>query len=384
MKILESFTKKQVHGFNEDVKRGGYQMFTTIKRTALVLAIALLVALGLGVAAQASESKSDEGATLDSKGSVRRNQADALVRGAKIHDNCLAILGLGAGPVFWPDRNNTGFLLIVNGAHYMIDCGAGTAHAIFKLGVGFSPLKNLFFTHYHFDHYAGYPDLLARAYQTRPSTLESLDVWGPPGLKKITDGLMASLDIGFKLHNWNPKRPNLPVIPTVHEFDLPKTGTQKIYEDANVIVTATRVYHDKDVPDAYGYRFDIKSGPSVGKSVVFSGDTVKNEQLIALAKGATVLVHEVGMNSLAEKIAPKGTPLYTHLINSHTDVAEIPDIAKAANVGMIILHHYGNVDASYSLAEAAKLILSEVLAANAKVGYKGKIIAPLELDVIGF
>lgn len=46
----------------------------------------------------------------------------------------------------------------------------------------------------------------------------------------------------------------------VHEFDLPLSGAQKVYEDANVIVTATRAYHGKDVPNAYAYRFDIKSG----------------------------------------------------------------------------------------------------------------------------
>jgi ribonuclease BN (tRNA processing enzyme) len=304
----------------------------------------------------------------------------AMAKGPKVLNDSVAILGLRAGPVMWEGGNNTGFLLTVNGAQYMIDCGAGTPQAIFDLGLGFTPLKNLFFTHYHFDHTVGYFDLMARAYQTRPHTLKSLDVWGPPGLKKITDGLMTAHDIGFNLHNWNPKRPNLPPTPTVHEFDLPKTGNQKVYEDANVIVTATRVYHDKDVPNAYGYRFDIKSGPSAGKSVVFSGDTVKNDQLIALAKDATMLVHEVGINALAEKISPKGSALYKHLINSHTDVAEIPVIAKEANVGMVVLQHYGNV--KLSVAESAKLIHSKVMAANASVGYQGKIIAPVELDVI--
>ena len=298
----------------------------------------------------------------------------------KVLNDSVAILGLRAGPVMWHGGNNTGFLLTVNGAQYMIDCGVGTPQAIFDLGLGFTPLKNLFFTHYHFDHTVGYADLLARAYQTRPHTLKSLDVWGPPGLKKITEGLVAAHNIGFDLHHWNHKFPNAKVIPTVHEIDLPKTGKQKVFEDDNVTVTATRVDHDRDVPDAYGYRFDIRNGSSAGKSVVFSGDTVMNDQLIALAKDAYMLVHEVGINDFAEKIAPKGTPLYQHLINSHTDVAEIPVIAKKANVDMFVLHHYGNVKAS--VADCAKLILSKVMAANESVGYSGKIIAPVELDVI--
>jgi ribonuclease BN (tRNA processing enzyme) len=332
--------------------------------------------------------KGDWGATLNPSGAVTRiDAAAALVRGMKVDGDRIGILGLAAGPVMWTDRNNTGFLLFVNGAEYMIDCGPGTPNGIFRLGVSYGPLKNLFFTHYHFDHYGGYPDLLERAYQTRDSkgaALSSLDVWGPPGLKEITDGFLAGLDYGFKLHNWNPARPNLGVVPTVHEFNLAATGIEKVYEDANVVATSTRVYHDKDVPNAYAYRFDIKSGPNTGKSVVFSGDTVKNAQLIALAKDCTVLVHEVGENKLAGQISPPGTPLYNHLINSHTDVAEIPGIAKEANAGMVVLHHYGNVGSTYTLAEAADMILTDVLAANATVGYTGKIIAPLELDVIGF
>lgn len=299
----------------------------------------------------------------------------------KIHDG-ISVLGLGAGPVMWPDRNNTGFILTVNGDEYMIDCGAGTPQSIYDLGGDFTSLKHLFFTHYHFDHYAGYYDLLARGYQTYPKKLKSLDVWGPPGLKEITDGLMAGHKIGFQLHNWNPKWPNLPPTPTVHEFDLPQRGNLKVYEDKNVIVTTTRVTHGPDVPDACCYRFDIKSGAAAGKSVLFSGDTTKNDQLIALAKDVTVLVHEVGIDAFAEKIAPKGSPLYVHLLNSHTDVSQIPVIAKEANAGTVVLHHYGNVGPRFNLSQAANLVRNMVVEENKKVGYEGKIVAPLELDII--
>lgn len=297
-------------------------------------------------------------------------------------DNAVAILGLGAGPVFWNDRNNSGFLLIVNGAEYMVDCGAGTPNQIFRLGLQYGPLKNIFFTHFHFDHFAGLPDLMARAYQTRPNGLTSLSLWGPPGLQQISDGFMAGLDVGFKLHNWNPKRPNLPPQPDVHEFLLPQKGVQQIYSDDNVTVTATRAFHDVDVPNAYAYRFDIVSGPAKGKSVVFSGDTVKNDQVIALAKDATMLVHEVGLDSYAEKISPKGTPLYKHLVNSHTDASQIPEIGKESNVGMIVLQHYGNVGSQFTLEQARDIISEAVQKANGAGIYTGKIVVPLELDVI--
>ncbi len=107
------------------------------------------------------------GTGLGGNGAAAHDSANpAFTRAPNVDRDCLVVLGLGAGPVMWPDRNNTGFLLIVNGAQYMIDCGAGTPNAIFKLGLGYGPLDNLFFTHYHFDHYVGYADLLARGYQT--------------------------------------------------------------------------------------------------------------------------------------------------------------------------------------------------------------------------
>ena len=58
-------------------------------------------------------------------------------------------------------------------------------------------------------------------------------------------------------------------------------------------------------------------------------------------------------------------------------------IAKNANVGKLVLIHYGDYTQS-ALKAARNNILTAVKKANAKVGYKGTIIAPLEGDVIRF
>ena len=55
----------------------------------------------------------------------------------------------------------------------------------------------------------------------------------------------------------------------------------------HVTVTAARVEHPPIV-EAYGYRFDTADG-----SVVISGDTAPCANLVRLARGADVLVHEV-------------------------------------------------------------------------------------------
>ena len=79
----------------------------------------------------------------------------------------------------------------------------------------------------------------------------------------------------------------------VRAIDIPypaKTaGTRQVplvvFEDPAVRVSVTAVTHGRVMP-AFAYRFDTADG-----SVVLSGDTTVNEDLIALAEGADILVH---------------------------------------------------------------------------------------------
>jgi len=147
-----------------------------------------------------------------------------VVRNADVSGDCLAVLGLGAGPVFYPDRNNTGFALFHNDKVYLIDCGMDDPDVLANLGVTFEKLTGgLFFTHYHIDHTAGYADLLSRGAQANGpnNNLKALDVYGPSlpevgsvnGLDVLTDGLLQAFAPGYELHFW--ARPYLGVPPFV-------------------------------------------------------------------------------------------------------------------------------------------------------------------------
>jgi ribonuclease BN (tRNA processing enzyme) len=372
------------------------------RRTWLSLLVAgLVLALALGLAALAAGCGSDK-STDDTSAGSEAPKAEVIQDG-------IGILGLGAGPKFWPDRNNTGFVLYVDSFMYMVDIGGGTPQELYNLGQGFSKLHDLFITHLHFDHIGGLAEFLARGYQTRDvnaagveSPLASLDIYGPPGTQSLTEGLMQGLAGGFDLHNWQ-RAPGIPwLVPKLNEVALPETGVQVIFEDKRVRVSATRVDHDVDVEYAYAYRFDILEGANKGKSVVFSGDRndnnanrdpAVNEQFRAqfreLAKGATVLVHEVGLSDWAVKIADpteggQMEALYNHLVNSHTDAPAVVVLAAELNVPMLVLQHYGNISSEYTLQEARDFNYDAVMEANKTAGYKGQIIAPLEGDVIEF
>ena len=61
-----------------------------------------------------------------------------------------------------------------------------------------------------------------------------------------------------------------------------------VYEKDGVRVAAFEVNHGDEIKPAYGYRIDYK-----GHSVVISGDTRFNENVIKHGTGVDVLVHEV-------------------------------------------------------------------------------------------
>lgn len=89
-----------------------------------------------------------------------------------------------------------------------------------------------------------------------------------------------------------------------------------VASDDNVSVTATLVSH-YDVYPAFGFRFDLKKS---GVSVTFSGDTTKSDNLITLAQGTDILVHEAVFSL---DTAYFGNAFPNYLVNSHTSAEQV-------------------------------------------------------------
>ncbi|WP_345944696.1 MBL fold metallo-hydrolase [Variovorax sp. dw_954] len=119
-----------------------------------------------------------------------------------------------------------------------------------------------------------------------------------------------------------------------------------VYQDANVRVTCVENTHF-EVPDeqSLSYRFDTAS-----RSVVFSGDTGYSENVIALAKGADVLVHEAmhleatrailrGMFQQQGRPPAEVESLITHVLTKHTSTEDVGRVAAAAGVKLLVLNH---------------------------------------------
>lgn len=110
----------------------------------------------------------------------------------------ICLLGTG-GMLPLPDRYLTAMLARFNGRKLLIDCGEGTQVTMRLLGWGYKTLDIICFTHYHGDHVTGLPGLLLTLNNTGRE--EPLTIIGPPGLRKVVEGLtVVSKDIGFELN----------------------------------------------------------------------------------------------------------------------------------------------------------------------------------------
>jgi len=88
--------------------------------------------------------------------------------------------------------------------------------------------------------------------------------------------------------------------------------------------------------------------------VVFSGDTAVNQDLIALAQGTDILVHQVAdLGYLARH--GTGRAELDRMAELHTDVTQVGGVAERAGAGELILNHYHPADpAAISEADWAR------------------------------
>lgn len=292
----------------------------------------------------------------------------------------LILLGTSAGPPPAPGRAGIATALVLDGKVYVVDCGRASVQQYANVGLEFEDAAAIFVTHLHADHICDLYNffMLGAGWPAAEKSLRHpIPVYGPgsagqplppafppgrtvgtvtpddptPGLADLmracTDAYAYSINIFMR----DSGVMDISTLMDVHEIPLP--GAAKplgptappmapvtIAHFADVTVTGLLVPHGACFP-AYAYRFDTPHG-----SVVFSGDTTPTPNLIALARGADVLIHEA---IALETYASRGMPaaLLSHLSNSHTDVAEIGRIARQAQVKSVILSHLAPGDQRY-------------------------------------
>ncbi len=290
----------------------------------------------------------------------------------------VVFLGVSGGPILSKVHKQPSLALLVSGTVYLIDAGNDTAAQFVNAGLPFPGLRHLFLTHYHSDHMAGYPALALLGW-VQLQSYPRLDLWGPPPLNSMNANVLDlyAVDIASR----EAIAPTTPVTDLLHPHQVtlhPAGSVDLVMEDDNVIVTGTRVFHGSDIRDAFAYRFDLKSS---GRSVVFSGDCPPDPNLVSLAEGADLLVHNVlywpGIEVILNAVDPSIRPfLEQHFQTALTNVTDLPAIAKSANVKRVAFCHY-----TPSFPPSSSY-LDAFTEANQGVGFTGDVMAPTDLDFI--
>jgi ribonuclease BN (tRNA processing enzyme) len=267
-----------------------------------------------------------------------------------------------------PGRGGIASALVVDQRVFIIDCGRGAPSAFAEAGLDFRRLEAVFLSHLHVDHTGDLTGMLLYPWGVRAGAdgapLPPVVVYGParptvapagdatfrrqttihpeqpfPGVADLVENILAGnayhlnvmpLDVHMPDPGSLARAVEIPVTP-------PTAGSPRdravVVDDGVVRVTAVPVTHGHAHP-ALAYRFDTPDG-----SVVFSGDTTVNQDLIDLARDADILVHQVADLGYLERQGLTG-PALQRMSALHTDVTEVGGVAERARVGELILHHY--------------------------------------------
>jgi ribonuclease Z len=202
--------------------------------------------------------------------SVRAEEAGTI----QVH-----LIGTG-GPELTPTRQGMSTLIKASEQTLIFDVGRGALQNIYLSHIDPRSVTKIFLTHLHSDHIEGLPALWMTPwfmFARKPG----LEIWGPQGTQQMIDGMRMMYGHDVE-HRANPtfKREYLDI--TVHEI-----AEGVVYDAGGVKVTAFPVEHDDGNP-AFGYRID-----AAGRSVLLTGDTTYNENVVKYGMNDDLIVSNV-------------------------------------------------------------------------------------------
>ena len=294
------------------------------------------------------------------------------------------LLGNAGGPTWWAGgMNGTSAAVVVDGHPYVVDCGDGVWRQ-YRNFVEPAPevgpldtLSGVFLTHVHSDHTVDYAALVLFAgslLRTNPDL--PVPVYGPgdrgslpplfgaapappvinptnptPGTVDMTRMIADAYAADLNDRGRDTRFPEPALMLDPHDIPLPPSIIAnansdaapdmepfEVFSDSRVRVSAILADHAPTFP-AFSYRFDTDDG-----SIVFSGDTSPEANVVKLAKDADILVHEVIDPRWVEGIfpdptAPIAAATIEHLLSSHTAIGDVGRVASEANVKTLALSH---------------------------------------------
>ncbi len=219
------------------------------------------------------------------------------------------------------DHENTHMVLVGDSRTVLIDCPASPFLRFQKVGVDFNRLSDLILTHFHPDHVSGVPLLLLNMWLMGRNL--PLNVYGLAHTIDRIENLMGS-------YNWSAWPGFYPV--TFNR--LPEKALVPVFDSNEFHIYSSPMQH---LIPSIGLRIEFLGS---NKAMAYSSDTEPCEQLLKLAEGADVLVHEA-----------------TGAQIGHSSASQAGQAAQMAEVGSLYLIHYptGQYASGNPVAEARLL-----------------------------
>lgn len=246
----------------------------------------------------------------------------------------VVILGAAGGPQVRLKRHQSTTAIVIDGSVYIVDLGDGAIRQLAAAGLKQDQVRAVFLTLFSQDRVSGLTPYLSTRWLLGAKT--PLAIYAPVGLKQSLEGVDLSLKaVAASSFVMNPN----PLV-GISTHELVETGP--VYEDQNVRVTSLALPRSKDRPPvAFAYRFETPAG-----SIVFTGATGAREALVDFAKGADIMVSEVvSIDGIVATMSSPQTAAQTrdrvmqHMRANHLDPEQIGQLAAAAKVGRVVLHH---------------------------------------------
>ncbi len=273
-----------------------------------------------------------------------------------------------SGTVPTTERNPSSIFISFGGEKLLLDCGEGTQRQMMKAKTGFG-ISSIFITHMHTDHFIGLFGLIES--MSLNGREKPLHIYCPEAgfLRSLFKSFgYDNLDFKINVHSMKDgdyvRFRNFRVIAFETEHIVKSLG-YVIVEDSryrfspemakSLGIPPGPLY--KKLADGESVVFngkvispeDVTEGIVRGRKLVYTGDTRPIQRIVELAKDADVLIHDSSFTSDIQDWAEK---------TKHSTALEAAQIAKSANVKMLVLTH---ISARYSkdttplLNEAKKL-----------------------------
>jgi len=302
-------------------------------------------------------------------------------------------LGTSSGmPTLKRNVSSIALIFINKSKLWLWDCGEGTQQQIQKTSLKISKLEKIFISHLHGDHLFGLPGLLASRGLRGGKNQQKVQIFGPENLDKY---LKETLNI---TKTYIPYEIEIKIIP-------PNLSAGIIWEDEEYIVRYIEVNHNiktyaysvKEKKDRGHFLIDkarrlnippgpiyrtLKEGKTVelpngrifqgndfiseikeGRKIIFCGDTTYCKNVVNLAKGANLLIHETTFSQQEEDLAKR---------NFHSTTTIAAKIAKKAQVKKLIITH---ISPRYGSSNNKPLVTEKELLAEAQSVFPQTILA---------